>query len=146
MLSPNTQAPDFTLPDAHSKAVSLHDYRGKTIVLVFYPKDDSLVCTQQLSEYALHYNEFVKRGAEILAVGTDHVDSHENFRIKCHFPFPLLSDEKMEVCRAYHVLNYFGTAQRAVYIIDADGMIRFAGKTFPLWYLHAGTLLQEIPS
>lgn len=146
MLPRNTQAPDFTLPDAHSNAVSLHDYRGTTVVLVFYPKDNSLVCTRQLNEYALHYKEFTERDAEILAVSTDHVDSHENFRITCHFPFPLLSDEKKDVCRTYDVLSFFGKALRAVYIIDTDGMIRYAGKTFPLWYLRAGTLLQEIPS
>jgi thioredoxin-dependent peroxiredoxin len=146
MLHPDTPAPEFTLPDAQGKAVSLHDCRGRTVVLVFYPKDHSPVCSMQLNEYARKYGEFVKHGAEILAVSTDPVDTHATFHAKCLFPFPILSDADRTVCRAYDVLSLLGMAQRAVYVIDGDGMIRFAAKAFPIGYLRAEALLKELAS
>lgn len=113
-------------------------------MLVFYPKDNSAVCTKQLNDYAEHAQDFEKTGAKILAVSTDDVASHEHFRVRCAFPFPLLADSDKEVCRAYGVLNLLGMAQRAVYILDEEGVIRFADKTFPAWYIKPDRLLQEL--
>ncbi len=146
MLQTDSLAPDFTLPDASGTPVSLRDYRGAAVVLVFYPKDDSAVCTRQLTEYAENYTAFEQRGASILAISTDQVASHDTFRIRCAFPFPLLSDSEKSVCRAYGVLNLLGVAQRAIYIIDGEGLIRYSGKTFPIWYIKAKELLEELPA
>ena len=144
MLPPNTRAPEFTLPDSNGSPVSLSDYRGSPVVLVFYPKDDSLVCTKQLNDYAAHADAFENSGAKILAVSPDDVASHDRFRVRCAFPFPLLSDAGKEVCRKYDVLNLVGMAQRAVYILDESGMIRFAEKSFPAWYIKPDRLLREL--
>ncbi len=144
MLPPNTRAPEFTLPDSNGSPVSLSDFLGSPVVLVFYPKDHSAVCTKQLNDYAAHVAEFESAGAKILAVSTDDVRSHDRFQVRCAFPFPLLADADREVCRSYDVLNLLGMAQRAVYILDAEGMIRFAYKTFPAWYIKPERLLQEL--
>ena len=144
MLSPNTRAPEFTLPDSNGSPVSLSDYRGSPVVLVFYPRDNSAVCTKQLNDYSAHAEEFEATGAKILAVSTDDVASHDRFRVRCAFPFPLLADADKEVCRNYDVLNLLGVAQRAVYILDEEGMIRFAEKTFPTWYVKPDRLLREL--
>ena len=144
MLSTNTNAPDFTLSDAEGTMVSLSDYRGETVVLVFYPKDNSPVCTSQLTEYASRYEDFTSRGAKLLAISTDGPEEHEKFRIRCAFPFPLLSDKDKNVSRAYDVLSFSGMSKRAVYIIDGDGMIRFATKTFPFLYPATERLLEAL--
>ncbi|HOJ05168.1 MAG TPA: peroxiredoxin [Bacteroidota bacterium] len=144
MLAPGTMAPDFTLPDADGNSRSLREYRGRTVVLVFYPKDHTAVCSKQLGEYAEHYAAMAGLGAELLAVSADSVASHDSFRISCHFPFPLLADVDKAVCKAYGVLNVLGMPQRAVFVIDDEGGIRFAEKTFPLWYLPARRILKEL--
>lgn len=145
MLPTNTPAPDFSLPDNDGTPVSLKDFRGETVVLVFYPKDDSHVCTRQLNDYTTRYEAFAERGARILAISTDSVATHRKFKISCSFPFPLLSDSNKSVSRAYGALNLLGHSQRVVYVIDREGIIRYAERTLPFRYLSADSILKEIP-
>jgi peroxiredoxin len=144
MLTTSIPAPDFTLPDAHGNPVTLSDYRGAPVVLVFYPKDRSPVCSLQLAEYARHAEEFEHMGAKILAVSTDSVSSHTRWQSECGFPFPLLADGDGEVCRLYDVRNFLGQAQRVVYIIDGNGMILHALKQLPITYQDAADLLRRL--
>jgi peroxiredoxin len=128
-LPAGVPAPDFTLPDASGRPVRLSDYRGQPVVLVFYPLDWSPGCSQQLDLYQAELDEFKKRGAQILAVSVDSLYSHGAWAAVRGLRFPLLSDfaPKGDVARAYHVWReQDGFSERALYVIDADGVIRFS--------------------
>ena len=127
-LATGTPAPDFALPDASGRLVRLSDYRGKPVVLVFYPLDWSPGCSQQLDLYQSELAEFERRGAQILAVSVDSIYSHGAWAAVRGITFPLLADfsPKGEVARQYHVYrDQEGFSERALYVIDGDGIIRY---------------------
>ena len=97
-------APDFTLPGTDDREYSLSEYRGQPVVLVFYPGDNTPVCTMQLNTYNSDLSEFEDLGAQILAISPQSVESHERFSNVHGFRFPLLADEGMAVGRAYGIL------------------------------------------
>ena len=138
-LAPGTQAPEFTLPDANGNPVRLSDFRGKPVVLVFYPLDWSPGCSQQLDLYQQELEEFTKRGAELVAVSVDSVYSHGAWAAVRGLEIPLLSDfnPKGEVARLYNVWReQDGFSERALYVIDAEGVIV---------YSHVSPYLHHIP-
>ena len=123
-LSVGSPAPDFNLPDADGVDWSLSDHRGQTVVLLFYPRDNTLVCTKQLCSVRDHWSEYRATGAEIVGISTDSVESHKNFSGQKKFPFKLLSDEHREVTQLYGAKSWLpGRAARAVVVIDKDGKI-----------------------
>ena len=117
-------APDFALKNQNNENVSLKDYRGKKVLLVFYPKDDSPVCTTQLCEYNKGLDEFSDLGIDILAISTDTTESHKIFSEKRNLKFNLLSDKKKEVSKAYGVMGLYGFSKRAIILIDEDGKMK----------------------
>jgi peroxiredoxin len=122
-------APDFALPDANGKIVRLSDYRGQPVVLVFYPLDWSPGCSQQLDLYQGEFEEFERRGAQLLAISVDSLYSHGAWAAVRGLTFPLLADfnPKGEVARRYGVYrDGDGFSERAIYVVDADGMIRWS--------------------
>lgn len=128
-LPVGTKAPDFALPNANDDMVRLSDHRGRPVVLVFYPLDWSPGCSQQLDLYQSELEEFERRGAQILAVSVDSIYSHGAWAAVRELDFPLLADfhPKGEVARAYGVFrDSDGFSERALYVIDADGVIRHA--------------------
>ncbi|MGZ4619346.1 MAG: peroxiredoxin [Frankiaceae bacterium] len=128
-LPVGTVAPDFTLPDANGQPVSLSEFRGRPVVLVFYPLDWSPGCSRQLELYQQELAEFEARGAALVAVSVDSIYSHGAWAAVRGITFPLLSDfhPKGEVARRYGVWrNSDGFSDRALYVIDADGVIRYA--------------------
>lgn len=128
-LEVGAPAPDFELPDASGGRVRLSDFRGKPVVLVFYPLDWSPGCSQQLDLYQQEIEEFERRGAQILAVSVDSVYSHGVGAAVRGLSFPLLSDfhPKGEVARAYQVWReQDGFSDRALYVIDPQGEISWA--------------------
>ncbi len=128
-LPVGTQAPEFALPDANGNPVRLSDYRGKPLVLVFYPLDWSPGCSQQLDLYQQELDEFEKRGANLLAISVDSLYSHGAWAAVRGITFPLLADfhPKGDVARRYRVYRERdGFAERALYVLDADGVIRYA--------------------
>lgn len=92
MLEVGTVAPDFTLQDQNGEEHSLSDYRGKKVILYFYPKDNTAGCTKQACGFAELYPQFTEKGAVILGVSKDSVKSHKNFETKYNLPFTILSD------------------------------------------------------
>jgi len=92
MLEVGTVAPDFTLQDQNGEEHSLSDYRGKKVILYFYPKDNTAGCTKQACGFAELYPKFTEKGAVILGVSKDSVKSHKNFETKYNLPFTILSD------------------------------------------------------
>jgi peroxiredoxin len=135
-LTPGSEAPDFELLDGSGHAVRLRDLRGRPVVLVFYPLDWSPGCSQQLDLYQQELDEFRRRGAELVAISVDSLYSHGAWAAVRGLTFPLLADfhPKGEVARAYSVWReQDGFSDRALYVVDPDGVIRY-GHVTP--YLH----------
>jgi peroxiredoxin len=127
-LPVGARAPDFELPSKPDQTVSLADLRGRPVILAFYPGDWSPVCSDQLALYQAVLPEFQKWGAELLGISVDGVWSHLAFAEDRNLHFPLLADfePKGEVARAYGVYRtQDGTSERALYVIDADGIVEW---------------------
>ena len=130
LLEIGTKAPDFTLSDQNGKEHSLSDYRGKRVILYFYPKDNTSGCTKQACGFAERYPQITEKGAVVLGVSKDSVASHKKFEEKYSLPFTLLSDPEHKVLEAYGAWgekkNYgkvsMGTI-RTTYLIDENGVI-----------------------
>jgi len=119
-------APDFTLPAPSGDPVSLHDFLGKkTIVLYFYPKDNTSGCTAEACSFRDSYEIFKDAGAEVIGVSSDSAASHERFASKHHLPFILLSDKGGAVRKRYGASSVLGLLPgRVTYIIDKQGIVR----------------------
>ena len=130
------KAPAFTLPgsdntDAGRRDYSLEEYRGTPVVLVFYPGDNTPVCTRQLNAYTSDIDRFSEVGAQILAISPQSIESHEGFSCKQGgFAFPLLADEDKEVGKQYGVLGPVGFYRRSAFVIDGSGVIRYVHRAF----------------
>jgi peroxiredoxin Q/BCP len=124
------RAPAFSLPTGDGKTVSLKDFKGKKVVLYFYPKDNTSGCTKEACSFRDNMAILKRKGAMVLGVSADSVDSHRKFADKFDLPFPLLSDEKKEMLKTYGVWKeksmygkkYYGI-ERTTYVIDEKGTI-----------------------
>jgi len=128
-LSPGTAAPDFTLHATPDQRVSLSEFRGKPVILVFYPADFSPVCGDQMALYNELGSEFHRYHADLLGISVDGAWCHAAFREARHLHMTLLSDfePKGEVARRYGVYrSEDGTSERALFVIDADGIVRWS--------------------
>jgi peroxiredoxin len=128
-LPPGTPAPNFSLPDAAGKLVSLRDFRGQPVVLVFYPLDWSPTCSDLLSLYQAEQDEFARRSAQLIGISVDSISSHGVWAAVRGLTLPLLSDFEPEgkVARRYQVYrSRDGFSERALYTIDREGVIRYA--------------------
>ena len=130
LLDPGIQAPDFTLPDKDGNPVTLSDYRGKKVILYFYPKDNTPGCTRQACAFAGAYEEFKTLDAVVIGVSKDSVASHQKFAEKYDLPFVLLSDPELTAIQAYGVWQekkLYGKVSMGVvrftYVIDKNGVI-----------------------
>lgn len=129
MLEVGTKAPEFTLPDQNGEMHSLSDYRGKKVVLYFYPKDMTAGCTSQACNFRDLYPQIREKGAVVLGVSKDTVESHKRFEEKHGLPFTLLSDTDLSVIAAYDVLRPAKDGKpsrsliRSTYLIDEAGVI-----------------------
>ena len=129
ILPPGTPAPDFNLPSTPDQKVSLSDFRGRPVVLAFYPADWSPVCGDQMALYNEILSEFHEFDAQLLGVSVDGPWCHAAFARDRKLHFPLLSDfePKGEVARRYGVYrDHDGFSERALFVIDADGVIRWS--------------------
>ncbi len=121
-------APEFTLPGTGGQTYSLSDYKGQPVVIVFYPGDDSPVCTKQLNSYNNELSAFENVGAQVLAISAQDMASHDSFAEKYGFKFPLLADTSKEVASAYGTVGPLGFPRRSVFVVDSDGVIRYAHR------------------
>ena len=130
MLEIGTKAPDFTLPDQNGNMHSLSEYRGKKVILYFYPKDNTPGCTKQACGFAERFPQFTEKGAVVLGISKDSVESHKKFEEKYGLPFTILSDPELVAIQAYDVWQekknygktYMGVV-RTTYLIDEKGKI-----------------------
>jgi len=125
-LQPGTIAPDFELPDAEGTPVRLSQFRGKKLVVVyFYPKDDTGICTKQACSFRDRYPQFEGAGAVVMGISDDSVASHARFRAKYGLPFLLLSDRGGRVRKLFGVPKKFGIVPgRVTFVIDREGVVR----------------------
>lgn len=121
-------APEFALPGTGDREYRLSDYRGRPVVLVFYPGDDTPVCTRQLNSYNDDLERFTELDAQVLGISAQDVGSHERFADKHGFGFPLLADTDKAVAASYGTLGPIGFPRRSVFIVDADGVVRYAHR------------------
>jgi thioredoxin-dependent peroxiredoxin len=124
-------APEFELPATGGKAFRLADARGRTVVLYFYPKDNTPGCTTEGQQFRDAYPEFQQRNCDIYGISRDTLKSHEGFRTKMGFPFDLLSDSEETVCKLFDVIkmkNMYGRKvrgiERSTFVIDGHGTLR----------------------
>jgi peroxiredoxin Q/BCP len=123
----NETAPDFVLPDGNNQQWRLYDHRGKVVVLLFYPGDETPVCTRQLCSVRDRWADYVKTGAEVVGISTDSVESHRKFADHHKLPLRLLSDEKGTVAALYGAKSLIpGKVARSVFVIDGSGILRYS--------------------
>jgi peroxiredoxin len=119
------EAPDFTLVDQDGNEKKLSDFRGKNIVLAFYPFDFSPVCTVEFGCFQDDLSKLNELNAQVLGISVDSKYSHKEFANKLGLNFPLLSDFNREVCKLYETLRKEGFSERTYFIIDKAGIVRF---------------------
>lgn len=123
----NDPAPEFTLRDGDGNEWSLSDHRGKTVVLLFYPGDNTPVCTAQLCSVRDHWSEYQATGAEVVGISTDTPQSHKDFAAKNELPLRLLADTDRSVSSLYDMKSWLpGRAARGVVVIDKEGKIAYS--------------------
>ena len=130
MLKVGTKAPAFSLPDQNGQVHSLEEYRGKKVILYFYPRDNTPGCTKQACGYSQLYPQFQEKGAVVIGISKDTVASHKRFEEKQGLTFTILSDPELKVIQAYDVWkekkNYGKVSMgvvRTTYLIDEEGII-----------------------
>lgn len=130
MLEVGSKAPNFSLPDQNGVIHNLKDYKGKKVILYFYPKDNTPGCTKQACGFGELLPLFTEKGAVVIGVSKDSVKSHKNFETKYSLPFTLLSDKELDVIKDYDVWhekkNYGKVSMgvvRTTYLINEDGII-----------------------
>ena len=125
-LSVNEPAPDFTLKDGNGDDWRLSDQRGKVVVLLFYPGDETPVCTRQMCSVRDRWDDYLATGAEVVGISSDSVESHKNFAEHHSLPLRLLSDSDRAVAKLYGAESFIpGRVARAVFVIDANGILRY---------------------
>lgn len=126
-------APDFELRDSENQTWRLSDQRSKVVALVFYPKDETPVCTKQMCSMRDRWTDYQSTGAEVVAVSVGSVESHKQFAEHHGLPQRLLADERSDVTRLYDVRSLLGGSQRAVIVIDPQGVIRYRKSVLPIF-------------
>lgn len=130
MLKKGDKAIDFTLKSDNDETISLSQFKGKKVVLYFYPKDNTPGCTKEACAFRDSYDDFLKKGAVVIGVSADSIKSHKNFKTKFNLPFYLLSDDEKKVIKDYNAWGekslygkaFFGII-RSTFIIDENGFI-----------------------
>jgi peroxiredoxin Q/BCP len=149
-LQVGDKIPDLSLPASGGRTIGLRAYKGKALVVYFYPKDNTPGCTQEGQDFRDLYTQFKKAGADVLGVSRDSVKSHDNFIAKFSFPFALLSDGDEAMCRAFDAIRekslygrkYMGV-DRSTFLFDSEGVLRREWRTVKVKN-HAADVLEAV--
>src|SRR4030095_10025550 len=139
-------APDFELKDNENKTWRLSDHRGKVVAFVFYPRDETPVCTKQMCSMRDRWTDYQSTGAEVVAISVASVDSHKRFAEHHDLPQRLLADERGEVTSLYKVRSLLGGSQRAVIVISPEGVIHYRKSILPVFRPADDEVLEAIRS
>jgi peroxiredoxin len=137
-------APDFTLPSTQGEITLSKQLAAGSVLLVFYPGDDTPVCTKQLCDYRDNLDAFGELGVQVLGINPQSLSSHERFADKRDLPFPLLSDSDKATCRAYGAIGLLGMTRRALVLIGEDGRVRWQRSDLPIFHRSAAELREVI--
>lgn len=137
-------APNFILKDETGKDFELYQNLEKYVLLVFYPKDDTPVCSSQLAEYNDNLNEFIEYGIKVIGLNADTAESHREFCSKLKLNFPLLSDENKQVSKQYDALNIFGMNKRNLVLIGKDKKVKWIASTLSFRFIKTEEILAKI--
>ncbi|MCU0364339.1 MAG: peroxiredoxin [Ignavibacteriaceae bacterium] len=135
---------NFILKDENGNEYDLYKNLDKRVLLAFYPKDDTPVCSTQLAEYNNNLEEFEKNGVKVVGISTDSVDSHEKFCSKLKLNFPLLSDVDKKVSKQFDAINLIGMNKRMLVLIGTDKKVLWLDSTLPVTYIKTGDILEKV--
>ena len=137
-------APNFRLKTMEGNEFELYQNLDIKVLLVFYPKDDTPVCSSQLTEYNNNYDEFILNGIKVVGINADTIQSHSNFCKKLNLKFPLLADKEKEVSRLFGAINFFGTNKRMLVLIGQDKKVIWTDSTIPITYIKSKEILEKV--
>lgn len=132
---------NFVLKDEKGNEFDLYKNLDKKVLLAFYPKDDTPVCSTQLAEYNDNLDEFAKKGIKVVGISTDSIKSHSNFCNKLKLKFPLLADTDKKVSKLYDAINFMGFNKRLLVLIGTDKKVIWTDSTLPVTYIKAADIL-----
>ena len=138
--------PNFIITDQNGKEFELYKNLDKKLLIVFYPKDDTVVCSSQLAEYNESYDEFTQNGINVVGINMDSIQSHLNFCDKLKLKFPLLADEDKKVSKQFNAINFLGMNKRLLVLISTNKRILWTESTLPVTYIKAGEILEKAKS
>jgi len=135
---------NFILKDENGNEFDLYKNLDKKVLLAFYPKDDSLVCSTQLSNYNQSLDDFIKHGVRVVGISTDSVESHSNFCSKLKLNFPLLADADKTVSKQFNALNFLGINKRLLVLIGTDKKVLWTDSTLSFTYIKTEEILEKV--
>lgn len=139
-------APDFTLPDQNGNEFNLYKNLNKNVLIIFYPKDNTTVCSTQLRDYQHNIEKFADLNVQLIAINTADIDSHRSFCEKISIEFPILSDDQGKVSKLYKAINFLGINKRMVVLIGTDKKIKLVKKMLSINYSSSDELINVINS
>jgi len=137
-------APNFVLKDEAGNDFELYKNLDKLVLLAFYPKDNSLVCSSQLADYNQNLDDFINNGVRVVGISTDSVESHSNFCNKLKLNFPLLADEDKKVSRQFDAINFLGMNKRLLLLVGTDKKVLWIDSTLSVTYIKTGEILEKV--
>lgn len=135
---------NFRLLDQYNNTFDLYENLDQDVLLAFYPKDNTPVCTKQLVDYALNQEELKKYGIKIVGINIDPVESHQSFCANNKIDFPVLSDSEKKVSIYFDALNIIGQNKRKLVLIGKDKRVKFERSTLPMFFVDARQLLNDL--
>lgn len=137
-------APNFILKDEKGTDFELYKNLDTNVLLAFYPKDDTPVCSTQLADYNDHLDDFIKKGIKVIGISTDTVESHYSFCKKLNLNFPLLADIDKKVSKEFDAINFLGINKRLLVLIGSDKKVIWIDSTMPVTYINTQEILQKV--
>lgn len=135
---------NFILKDENGNEFDLYKNLNRKVLLAFYPKDDTLVCSTQLSNYNENLDDFIKHGIRVVGISTDSVESHSNFCHKLKLNFPLLADVDKTVCKQFDAVNFLGISKRLLVLIGTNKRVLWTGSTLSFTYIKTEEILEKV--
>jgi peroxiredoxin len=136
--------PNFILKDENGNDFELYKNLNKHLLLAFYPKDDTPVCSTQLAEYNDNLDDFIKNGVNVVGISTDSVKSHSNFCSKLKLNFPLLADEEKKVSKQFDAINFLGMNKRLLVLIGTNKKVLWIDSTLMVRYMKTAEILEKL--
>jgi thioredoxin-dependent peroxiredoxin len=135
---------NFILKDENGNDFELYQNLDMKVLIVFYPKDDTLVCTSQLDEYNQNLDEFRKKNVKVVGISIDSVESHSNFCNKLKLNFPLLADTDKTVSKGFDAINFLGMSKRILVLVGTDKKVLWTDSTLSIKYIKSAEILEKI--